>query len=175
LAYAVRREEDKTYLPRPDTPLDNIKHSDANSLRVEIGDRVVLAYHWGAGSWDTFKRYKGIELTVTAKGKRMVTVAHPRYTPFGWFARHLKIVNPIVGLPPMRSTAAIFKLHQNLKGEEMNKSIAAVYEKTADAVLVDKYYRSFVQENAFGQALLELVKDTILKEAQRLEEEAKVK
>ena len=63
----------------------------------------------------------------------------------------------------------------SLKLEEktMNKSIVAVYEKTVDAVLVDKHFGREIQQTFTGELLLRQNKDAYLAEANKREELAK--
>lgn len=59
---------------------------------------------------------------------------------------------------------------------EMNKIIAQVYEKTADAVLVQKWFGSqFAGENIVNELVLTANKDEVLKRAQALEAESQAK
>lgn len=53
---------------------------------------------------------------------------------------------------------------------EMSKTITDVYEKTEDAVVVNKYFRSLICDNAFYTELLKLVKKPILDKALEMEE-----
>ena len=57
----------------------------------------------------------------------------------------------------------------------MNKSILAVYERTADAVLVDKHMGGTIGTSAYGTILLKSVKEPALTECIRLEREANKK
>lgn len=62
------------------------------------------------------------------------------------------------------------------KGEStMNKTIAKLFEKTADAILVEKYLGSFIQPDPVDYIALNGKQEELLKEAKQLEKEAKEK
>lgn len=62
------------------------------------------------------------------------------------------------------------KLH---KEESINKVIAKMFEKTADAMLVDKYFHNEIQDNFTYEFILTSNKEAYLNEAKRREEETK--
>ena len=78
---------------------------------------------------------------------------------------------------------SLVKQTNNIKGEDkMNKNIVNVYEKTADAVLVQKWFdngqehsEASIDESFYDYLFLKDHKDEFLKEAKRLEAEAKNK
>lgn len=61
------------------------------------------------------------------------------------------------------------------EGKNMNKSIVALYDKTADAVLVDKHFGKEIAETFTGQIILSANKEAYLTEAKRREDELKPK
>ena len=71
--------------------------------------------------------------------------------------------------------------HENIFGvhfkEEykMNKTIAAVYEKTVDAMLVDKFFHNEISTSFTGELLLKQNKEAYLAEANKREKELNAK
>ena len=63
--------------------------------------------------------------------------------------------------------------NQQESGENMNETIAKMYEKTADAVLVNKHFAGVIPNNPVSFAIHNPVKDEILAAAKEKEAEVK--
>jgi len=61
------------------------------------------------------------------------------------------------------------KQEQPTKGEEMNSTVAKLFEKTADAVLVEKYYADYICDNDVSYIMLSGKQKEILAAAQEKE------
>jgi hypothetical protein len=70
---------------------------------------------------------------------------------------------------------AIYEKYYCKKEKEMNKIIASVFEKTTEAVLVDKFFTHEIGQSFTNELVLKANKEAYLAEANRREEEQKKK
>jgi hypothetical protein len=76
------------------------------------------------------------------------------------------------GMGPQKVAWAEDNLKPRLEEKKMNKNIATVYEKTADAVLVDKYLGHEISGSFTGLLILQANKEAYLAEAKARQEKA---
>lgn len=88
--------------------------------------------------------------------------------------RSIRLENQAIGFQPDRFKLANHQTKTTKKEESnMNSNIARVYEKTSDAVLVERYCGGELDEGVYDYVILSTHKDEFLKEAKRLDKEAK--
>jgi hypothetical protein len=141
---------------------------DANGTRIEIGDTVRALCCGGHQG----KEYKVTNIRTDFTGYIVFAKAKGMEAPSTFKPENLEIIQMWEG------TCGEFKTHKQPKEEvmnSMNKAVTDVYEKTADAILVNKYFGHSIPDSTWGKVLLQSNKEAVLKEAQAREEEEKKK